>query len=131
MPGWVFFCKLSSFHKIESKEACMDIAEITTWVTKYQLPIIAIGSLLGLAIIAYVVRIAFNGIWKMLKGDKYTWTTKGGRGTTFITNSRALKPTELSSRQKNMGETTYVVSTVVLLSAFILCGLYALGILHL
>lgn len=86
------------------------------------------GSLIGMAILAFSGRIAYNGLWQLPQAIKHTWTTRAGKGTTFVSSRRVLWPKELSSRQKNMGELTYRWPMAVLLIVFMTDCLYTMAL---
>lgn len=94
--------------------------------TEY-LIVLALGALVGLGVLAWLVRIVYNGLWQLPKATKHTWTTKAGRGTTFVSNRRVLMPGELRARQKKMGEISYRWPMVILLVVFIAACLYVIG----
>lgn len=104
----------------------MNLSEIFTWCQDNPAIVWFLAPLLGLALFSFASRVYYNGPWETLKGVIYTFTTRGGKGTTFTSPHRILRPGALSSRQRKMGEPTFVVPAIILLLIFLAVAGYAL-----
>ena len=104
----------------------MDLAEIFAWCKNNKPVIWFIAPLVVLGFISFVTRVYYNGPWETLKGIVYTFTTRGGKGTTFTSPHKILRPGVLSSRQRKMGESTFIVPAIILLIIFAVAASYGL-----